>query len=66
MHCILENDYHMKEKQNNLAIIIPAYKATFLAAALDSIASHTNILLKFICNRDFNIQLIENQIVTRI
>ena len=31
----------MKEKQNNLAIIIPAYKATFLAAALDSIAAQT-------------------------
>lgn len=31
----------MKEKQNNLAIVIPAYKATFLAAALDSIAAQT-------------------------
>ncbi len=29
-------------------------------------ASHTNILLKFIYNRDFDMQLIENQIVTRI
>lgn len=28
-------------KQNNLAIIIPAYKAKFLAAALDSIAAQT-------------------------
>lgn len=28
-------------KQNNLAIVIPAYKATFLAAALDSIAAQT-------------------------
>lgn len=31
----------MKERQNNLAIIIPAYKATFLATALDSIAAQT-------------------------
>lgn len=30
-----------ERKQNNLAIIIPAYKATFLAAALDSIAAQT-------------------------
>lgn len=29
------------EKQNNLAIVIPAYKSTFLAAALDSIAAQT-------------------------
>lgn len=29
------------EKQNNLAIVIPAYKSTFLAAALDSIAVQT-------------------------
>ena len=29
------------KKQNNLAIVIPAYKATFLAAALDSIAAQT-------------------------
>lgn len=29
------------EKQNKLAIVIPAYKATFLAAALDSIAAQT-------------------------
>jgi len=28
-------------KQNNLAIVIPAYKSTFLAAALDSIAAQT-------------------------
>ena len=28
-------------KRNNLAIVIPAYKATFLAAALDSIAAQT-------------------------
>lgn len=28
-------------KQNNLAIVIPAYKATFLAAALDSIVAQT-------------------------
>ena len=28
-------------RQNNLAIVIPAYKATFLAAALDSIAAQT-------------------------
>ncbi len=28
-------------KQNKLAIVIPAYKATFLAAALDSIAAQT-------------------------
>lgn len=28
-------------KQNNLAIIIPAYKSSFLAAALDSIAAQT-------------------------
>lgn len=31
----------MVTKQNNLAIVIPAYKATFLAAALDSIAAQT-------------------------
>lgn len=31
----------MKKKRNNLAIVIPAYKATFLAAALDSIAAQT-------------------------
>ena len=29
------------EKHNNLAIVIPAYKSTFLAAALDSIAAQT-------------------------
>lgn len=29
------------EKQNNLSIVIPAYKSTFLAAALDSIAAQT-------------------------
>lgn len=29
------------EKQNNLAIVIPAYKSTFLVAALDSIAAQT-------------------------
>lgn len=29
------------KKQNNLAIVIPAYKSTFLAAALDSIAAQT-------------------------
>ena len=28
-------------KQNNLAIVIPAYKSTFLVAALDSIAAQT-------------------------
>lgn len=28
-------------RQNNLAIVIPAYKSTFLAAALDSIAAQT-------------------------
>lgn len=28
-------------KQNNLAIVIPAYKSTFLAAALDSVAAQT-------------------------
>ena len=28
-------------EQNNLAIVIPAYKSTFLAAALDSIAAQT-------------------------
>lgn len=28
-------------KQNNLAIVIPAYKSTFLSAALDSIAAQT-------------------------
>ena len=28
-------------KQNDLAIVIPAYKSTFLAAALDSIAAQT-------------------------
>lgn len=33
--CILENDYHMKEKQNSLPVVIPAYKATFWVAALD-------------------------------
>ena len=27
--------------QNKLAIVIPAYKSTFLAAALDSIAAQT-------------------------
>lgn len=31
----------MMTKRNNLAIVIPAYKATFLAAALDSIAAQT-------------------------
>lgn len=31
----------MEKKQNRLAIVIPAYKATFLAAALDSIAAQT-------------------------
>ena len=31
------------EKQNNLAIVIPAYKSTFLAAALDSIAAQTSL-----------------------
>ena len=31
----------MVTKQNNLAIVIPAYKSTFLAAALDSIAAQT-------------------------
>ena len=31
----------MMTRQNNLAIVIPAYKATFLAAALDSIAAQT-------------------------
>ena len=28
-------------EQNNLAIVIPAYKSTFLPAALDSIAAQT-------------------------
>ena len=31
----------MEKKQNRLAIVIPAYKATFLPAALDSIAAQT-------------------------
>ena len=35
------NNFIFMAKQNNLAIVIPAYKSTFLSAALDSIAAQT-------------------------
>ena len=39
--CLVSTFFLFMAKQNSLAIVIPAYKSTFLAAALDSIAAQT-------------------------